>query len=153
MGVIMRTYSSPVRVVVVDDDIDDLFLARIAFKKSGIPFEFTGLSSGSALFNHINEQGLETIDILFIDVNMPALNGHEVLAELSTYKGFSNNCVIMVSLEHDNIDEEISGHLGADAYIVKPENLAEMKAFIKQSLDIYESYRDSASSGADSASG
>lgn len=140
----MKKNKAPLRIVVVDDDKDDLFLAKVAFKKADIPFEFIGLPSGPALFKHIQDHGLESIDMLFIDVNMPALNGHDVLAKLSTYDGFTKNCVIMVSLEHNNIDKDISGHLGADAYIVKPATLAEMMSFVKQSLEIYKGHRLSA---------
>ncbi len=137
----MTTDKAPIRIAVVDDDEDDLFIAKITFKKADIPFEFLGLGSGRALFEHIETHGIETIDLLLIDVNMPALNGHDVLAKLSTYENYSKICVIMVSLEHNHGDEKISGHLGAAAYIVKPSTMAEMMDFTKQALSLYENFK------------
>lgn len=137
----MAEQAKPLRIVAVDDDKDDLFLAKITFKKADFPFEFTGLGSGRALFEYIDSHGLDAIDLLLIDVNMPALNGHDVLAKLSSYENFSKVCVIMISLEHNHGDERISGHLGASAYIVKPETMTQMRAFAKQAFSLYESFQ------------
>jgi len=51
----------PLRVVMVDDDSHDVFLTKMALRKSSLDFEFVGLASGNDLFDYISRHGTDEI--------------------------------------------------------------------------------------------
>lgn len=58
-------------------------------------------------------------DLVLLDINIPYINGEEVLKEI---RKKSNLPVIMVTSRNNEIDEALSISYGADDYIVKPYN-------------------------------
>lgn len=116
----------------VDDDRDDIFLTKMVLKKAGFDAEFTGLETGDALFKHIKNNGIGSIDLLLLDVNMPIQDGHDVLARLSAYPHFSDLTVIMFSTSRREQDKAVSEQLGATDFIVKPSTVKETDDFIKK---------------------
>ena len=140
-GALLVSRNTALRIVMVDDDVDDIFLTDVAFKRANLPYHFTGLGSGRAFFDHIYETGMDAIDVLLLDVNMPAQDGHDVLAKLYTYEQASNLCVIMYSTSVRQLDIDISKHLGAEAYIVKPSSIAESDAVVQKITDIFEAHK------------
>ena len=140
-GALLVSRNTVLRIVMVDDDVDDIFLTDVAFKRANLPYHFTGFESGRAFFNHIDETGMDAIDVLLLDVNMPAQDGHDVLAKLYTYEQASNLCIIMYSTSVRQLDIDISKHLGAEAYIVKPCSIAESEAAIQKVMDIFEMHQ------------
>jgi len=131
--------NNPLRIAMVDDDKDDIFLTKMAFKRASFPSTFVGLDSGRALFDYIKNNGIGSIDLLLLDLNMPIINGHDILAELSSYPHFSELCTIMFSTSRRAIDKDVSAHLGATAFIVKPSTVPETQAFIQNVTDILKS--------------
>lgn len=126
----MSSKENPIRIVMVDDDLDDIFLTKMAFKKFPKSYEFLGLTSGDDFFNYITTNGIGSIDIVLLDLNMPVRDGHDVLAELRTYPGFANLFVIVFTTSNRNFDLDVSEVLGADGYFVKPSTTAEVKELL-----------------------
>ena len=128
--------NSPLRIAMVDDDKDDIFLTKMAFKRASFPSEFIGMNSGKALFEYIKNNGIGSIDVLLLDLNMPVIDGHDILADLSAYPHFSDLCTIMFSTSKRTVDKDVSQHLGATAFIVKPSTVNETEAFIQLVSDL-----------------
>ena len=101
----MEKSARAVRIVMVDDDPDDLFLTEISFRKANFPVEFSGLDSANSLFNYIKDKGIGSIDVLLLDLNMPKMNGHEFLAEMRTEKSIKGTVVFV--LTSSELDEDI----------------------------------------------
>ncbi|MBI4312958.1 MAG: response regulator [Chloroflexi bacterium] len=59
-------------------------------------------------------------DLMLLDVNMPGLNGFEVLRKVREIKSLANTKVIMVTARTDESDRNLARQLGADAYLTKP---------------------------------
>jgi len=123
----------------VDDDKDDIFLTKMAFKRGDVDSEFIGLDSGKALFDHIKNKGIGSIDLLLLDLNMPIQNGHEVLKKLNDYPHFSDLCTIMFSTSRRSIDKDLSRNYGAAAFVVKPGSVSETGDFVKKVVKILNS--------------
>lgn len=128
---------SPLRIVMVDDDRDDVFLTKMAFKRADFATDFAGLNSGKSLFEYIKNNGIGSVDLLLLDLNMPIQNGHDILKELSTYPHIEDLCVVMFSTSRRAIDKEIAERLGASAFIVKPGTVSETNEFVKNVGEIF----------------
>jgi DNA-binding response OmpR family regulator len=59
-------------------------------------------------------------DLIILDVNMPGLNGFEVLQKIRSSEGLKHAKVIMVTARDQAGDQAFGIGLGADTYITKP---------------------------------
>jgi len=73
---------NPLRVVMVDDDPDDIFITKALAKRSTLPIDFKGFESGNALFKYIEDNGTEAIDLILLDINMPKPCGYDIVSRL-----------------------------------------------------------------------
>ena len=119
------------RIVMVDDDRDDLFLTEVSFRKADFPVEFTGLNSAEELFNHIKDKGIGSIDVLLLDLNMPVMGGLETLEMLQDYPHFDDLNVYMFSTSSSKHDRKVCLDAGAKGYLFKPSGLISMTKFVE----------------------
>ena len=127
----MSKSAPAVRIVMVDDDRDDLFLTEISFRKANFPVEFIGLESADQLFEHIKDKGIGSIDVLLLDLNMPIMGGLETLETLHDYPHFEDLNVYMFSTSSSNRDRKACLEAGAKGYLYKPSGLSSMKKFVE----------------------
>lgn len=59
-------------------------------------------------------------DLILLDVNMPKLNGFEVLRKIRGSAVLGNTKVVMVTARTDDADRNLGVQLGADEYLTKP---------------------------------
>lgn len=121
-------------VWLVDDDADDRDMFEDALSEIGISYELETLKNGQLLLDKMEDSHP---DILFLDVNMPILNGLkalEVIRETEKFKKIP--VIIMFSTSDDDGQQHQSFDGGADAYIVKPNSYDELKALLKQAFAI-----------------
>ncbi len=101
------------RILVVDDDAPILLLMRNLLREFG--FEPIAAGSGPAA---IEEARRRTPDLILLDLNMPGMNGDEVLRELRAHDDLSAVPVLILSgepMEPDEIER-----LGATGAVLKP---------------------------------
>lgn len=127
----MSNSTGAVRIVMVDDDRDDLFLTEVSFRKADFPVEFIAVNSASELFKYIKDKGIGSIDVLLLDLNMPVMGGLEVLETLQKYPHFEDLNVYMFSTSSHKRDRESCLDAGAKAYLLKPSGLISMRKFVQ----------------------
>lgn len=127
----MSKSETTVRIVMVDDDQDDLFLTEICFRKASFPVEFIGLKSAQELFNYIKDKGIGGIDVLLLDLNMPVMGGLETLETLQDYPHFHDLNVYMFSTSSRKHDRKACLDAGAKGYLYKPSGLSSMTKFVE----------------------
>jgi lipopolysaccharide/colanic/teichoic acid biosynthesis glycosyltransferase len=66
-------------------------------------------------------------DLILLDIMMPGIDGFQVLRELRRMDTGMRAPVIMLTAKHQILDKEKGFGLGADDYITKPFNIAELK--------------------------
>ncbi|MBI4202730.1 MAG: response regulator [Chloroflexi bacterium] len=102
------------KVLVVDDHATMVRLLTMT-----LPYEYTVSHAASG------PEAIELAeefqpDLMLLDVNMPGLNGFEVLRQVKASKNLSRTKVIMVTARSDEADRNLALQLGADAYFTKP---------------------------------
>jgi len=111
-------------ILLADDNLDDQSFIRDAFNYVSANVIFKILNDGKELLEHlqlIDEEDMPSLIVL--DYNMPKLNGAEVLKILLREKRWSTIPKIMLSTSFykEHIQECIK--MGADGYLIKPDNL------------------------------
>ena len=117
-----------IQILWVDDEIDLLKPHILFLEKKG--YTLTTCTNGTDAIDFVKESNF---DIIFLDENMPGINGLETLAEIKQIR--SNLPVVMITKsEEEYIMEEAIGSKIAD-YLIKPVNPNQILLSLKKNLD------------------
>ncbi|MEM1045058.1 MAG: response regulator [Pseudomonadota bacterium] len=72
------------RMLIVDDDSDDQFLYARLIKRSGFVVSLQQFTDAREAVGFIRAEPQQSIDVILLDINMPAMNGFAFLEEIST---------------------------------------------------------------------
>jgi CheY-like chemotaxis protein len=126
------------RVMLVEDDIDDQFFAREELKRCKGVGKVECFSNGKALIQYLHERIEQDKNFLHIapsviilDLNMPLMNGLEVLQEIKTDNLLKGIPVIVVTGERPwEIEKAFS--YKATAVFKKPLNVEKLRKFFEE---------------------
>ena len=79
----MNTQVYVQRVVLVDDSENDNFFHEIALRKAGFGGEVRIFESGESALDFLLQDRVSVPTVVFLDINMPGMNGFEVARALS----------------------------------------------------------------------
>jgi two-component system response regulator MtrA len=108
------------RVLLVEDDASIREVAKLGLEQAG--FRLTTASDGRDGLLHFR-QG--SFDLVVLDVMLPNLDGYEVCKQIRVE---SRVPIIMLSAKSDTVDVVVGLELGADDYVTKPFEMAELVA-------------------------
>lgn len=113
-------------ILLADDDQDDteMFCEALADIDESIICHCA--ENGSEAIKLIKKQD-EIPGVVFLDLNMPIMNGWECLKQLKLDKDYKDIPVIMISTSSYKNDMETAANLGAVCYFVKPNNFKDLK--------------------------
>jgi|SRR5688572_18127405 len=123
-------------ILLADDNPDDQTFIRDAFTYVKANVELKVLDSGVELLKHleiINDEDLPSLIVL--DYNMPMLNGAEVLKILLDDERFKNIPKIMLSTSYHQVHIDHCIKIGANGYLIKPDNLFSWKKIALNMLE------------------
>jgi two-component system OmpR family response regulator len=115
----MNTNTTAARILVVDDEDVLRDMLGDALRLSG--FEVLEASDGSKALALLQK---ETVDLIVSDVNMPGMDGYEMLTHLRAQG--DNTPAIMLTARRERQDVTKGLKLGADDYVTKPFGLEEL---------------------------
>ena len=78
----------------------------------------------------------QTFDLIIMDINMPDINGFELINFVKTNDNYKNIPVVMVSTERSGAEKEKGMALGAFAYLTKPFDIEKLQGIIRKALDL-----------------
>lgn len=125
------------RILLVEDDPADIFLAKEIFDEHG-GFDIQVVASGEealALLRREAEVGNEP-DLVLLDLNIPGLDGREVLREIKQCEALCSIPVIIMSTSDAPDDIATSYELGANCFITKPVGIDGFAAMV-DALDAF----------------
>ena len=118
------------KIIVVDDepDAEYLFLQRFRkeLKRGDVQFEF--FQSAEATLDYLTASSQIDIVLVLSDINMPGMNGIELLDEVK--KVFPQLLVYMITAYGDKQTEALARKKGADDFLTKPVDFSSLKAKI-----------------------
>ena len=105
------------RILVVEDSATMRSLLASTLSDLGTAVEVTEAASG---FEALRLLPRDAFDLILTDINMPDINGLELLSFVKGNAAYRDIPLIIVSTEGSDRDREKGLELGADAYLVKP---------------------------------
>lgn len=116
-------------VLIVDDDRDIVSALEIYLKPEG--YEILKAYTGKQALEII---GQEKVDLVLMDVMMPQMDGITAVAKL---RESCNVPVILLTAKSEDTDKVLGLNVGADDYVTKPFNPAEVIARVRSQLRRY----------------
>ena len=127
---------NPINLLLADDDEDDCLFFKEALEDLSVDSSLTTVNNGEQLMRVLNARTENLPDIIFLDLNMPRKPGFECLREIKQDEKLKSLTVIVysTSLEHDVVD--LLYENGAQHYIRKPGDFAQLKKVIFKAIKI-----------------
>jgi len=126
-----------INILIAEDNVDDLFLLQQAFKKAGVTHPLATVCDGLEAMAYLKGEGAyfdraeyPFPQVMLLDLNMPRMNGFEVLERLRSDLQSSGLVVHVFSASARESDVQRAYDLGANSYVVKPTRLDELVAFV-----------------------
>ena len=114
-------------IFLADDDPDDFEMFSEVVLKADPTAEILWASDGIKLLEYLNKI---TPDIIFLDINMPLMNGLECLVEIRKNSNYNHIPVIMVTTSANYRDIDFSFANGANYYFLKPNSFIALEHWI-----------------------
>ncbi|WP_435972077.1 response regulator [Streptomyces sp. Qhu_M48] len=136
----MTAPAQPFDVLLVEDDVADAMLIEEALSERG-ERNLVQVTDGVAALEHLRAPGTRRPDLIVLDLNMPRMNGRDLLKVLKTDEALQTIPVVVLTTSSapDDVNGAYSSH--ANAYVTKPVNLEEFEQAV-QSIDAF--YLDTA---------
>jgi CheY-like chemotaxis protein len=116
-----------VRILLAEDNDGDIFLVRRALEKRGVPHQLTVARNGEEALELLErvESGpsSEAPRLILLDLNLPKIDGAQVLACIRKTHAFRATPVIVLTSSDSPKDRESALALGANVYFRKPTDL------------------------------
>jgi CheY-like chemotaxis protein len=125
----------PKSILLIDDDEDDRWLFTEAISRTVPSVRCTSVSSGPEALDFLSLQDRQFPDIIFLDLNMPGMDGKKCLAELKNDPRINNIPVIVYSTSNFHKDINEAKALGAHDFIIKPSDYQQLCTLIKKIFD------------------
>jgi CheY-like chemotaxis protein len=106
------------KILLVEDDTDDIMFFEEAMKKLGDYESITVLRNCKDLFAQMELP--DQFDVIFLDINLPLLNGKQCLKELKSSEAYKDIPVIMFTGSSAQPDVDEAYESGAHYHVVKP---------------------------------
>jgi response regulator of citrate/malate metabolism len=115
------------RCLIIDDDSDDQEIFLMCVKKIDRDIDCQAMSSAIDAIAMLGSNKEYVPDYIFLDVNMPKLNGIDCLKALRNMKHLKFSKIFIYSTTSDGSALNESRRLGASDFIVKPSKTTELK--------------------------
>lgn len=121
------------KILIVEDD-EDISMVEEAYLQSA-GFDTVIISNGDEAVGYLKKEGRTSVDLVLLDLMLPGKNGYEVCHDV---RDIINVPIIMVTARTESVDKIRGLGSGADDYIVKPFDPAELIARVNANLRQYE---------------
>lgn len=120
------------KIFVVEDDFDDQYIIEMALQKAGVEYALTAFEDGKDLVDYLSDIEEEKFPgIILLDLNLPNWDGKRTLKVLKSDQRFKHIPVIIFTTSKSEIDVWEAYQLGANSYVVKPNDFEEILRTIR----------------------
>lgn len=126
-------------ILLVEDNPDDIELTRIAFAEADLDSRLDVVRDGAEALDYLFARGAHASRdpaklpaIVLLDLNLPKLDGREVLQAIRANEATRNLPVVVLTTSAEPFDVDASYAMGANSYIRKPVDFEQFVWAVKQ---------------------
>jgi chemotaxis family two-component system response regulator Rcp1 len=125
----MRARGADISILLVEDDPDHVDLTRIALQTARVPFGLDVVMDGTEALQYLRREAPYEMssapDLILLDLNLPKLDGREVLRAIKSDAELRRIPVIVLTTSSDIADIENAYENHANSFITKPTDFDE----------------------------
>lgn len=125
---------TPINILLVEDNEGDILLTQDALLEGMITKEVQVVKDGWEAIQYLDKIGAYKLasspDLILLDINLPKLNGFEVLKKIRSTEATKDIPVVMLSTSCSENDKKKSSKFHANCYISKPVDADDYKKVI-----------------------
>jgi CheY-like chemotaxis protein len=114
------------RLFIIDDDTEDQEIFMDAIREVDGSIQCYTATSGEDALEQLEREVVVLPDLIFLDLNMPKLNGKQILGEIKKRRSLKHIPVIMYSTSFAPRDIEEITQLGAVFHLLKPSRFEDL---------------------------
>lgn len=118
----MSAELKPIVMVVEDDDVDIEFVRR-GISKRELPYQVHEMRNGQEALNFLRSDQIDAEQkeqlVVFLDINMPGMNGHQFLEELRQDDALKRLIVFVLTTSDHPQDKAMAYDRNVAGYFVK----------------------------------
>ncbi|WP_207801854.1 HAMP domain-containing protein [Phenylobacterium hankyongense] len=118
------------KVVVIDDDIRNIFSLASALEEYGIELSYA--ESGRAGLEVLDAK--PEVDVVLVDIMMPDMDGYETIREIRSRPGLSDLPIVAVTAKAMKGDRQKCIQAGASDYVSKPVDIDHLVSVLRVSI-------------------
>jgi len=138
---ITSNQTRPAEILLVEDNENDVILTRSGFEQAKLAVNFHHVPDGEQCMAFLRKQGQYTAaptpDIILLDLNMPRMDGREVLTEISGDDNLRHLPVVILTTSRAEQEILKMYKLRCSSYIVKPVDFDQFVRVIRQFSDYW----------------
>ena len=133
-GVDLKVSNRP--ILLVEDDSVDIMTIKRALKEIAVANPVVSVENGELALSYLRDAGSDRPCIIFLDLNMPIMNGLEFLEVAKADLAIKAIPVIVLTTSEEPRDKVSSFSLGVAGYMAKP---VDYRRFVEmmRSIDLY----------------
>src|SRR6476660_7885214 len=120
-------------ILLVEDNDDDVFLMKHALASAGVSNAVLVVESGQRAVDYLSGEGpysdrsrYPMPAVVFLDLKLPLMSGHEVLAWIRAQRQLESLVVVVLTSSNEPSDVRRAYSLGANSYLMKPLTAAQL---------------------------
>lgn len=137
----MTVVPGVIEVLLVEDDPGDVLMTREAFEHNKVANRLSVVNDGVAAMDFLRKRGEHvdavTPDLILLDLNLPRMDGREVLAELKEDPELRRIPVVVLTTSEAEEDVARSYSLYANAFVTKPVDFDRFIEVVRQIDDFF----------------
>ncbi len=136
-----QTAERPIEILIVDDNPGDVRLTVEALKDGKVQNRLHTAQDGIEAIAFLRRKGeyanAPLPDLILLDLNMPRMNGSQLLAEVKEDSALKHIPVVILSGSREIEDIAKANNLQADRYVTKPIDLEQFIRTVKSIIDFW----------------
>ena len=126
----------PMEILLVEDSLSDAALTMNALEQGGVKHRMTLIRDGEEALEFLRRKGkfarAPRPDLILLDLNLPKVDGREVLAEVRGDSGLCSIPVVVITGSKEYEDELRSQQLAVESFLTKPVDMPKFLSLVKE---------------------
>lgn len=136
-----RPPEEPIAILLIEDNPGDVRLTQEAFSSIDLEVEFEVVTNGRKavqyIQQHLTDEPAHSIDLILLDLNLPGIDGFEILDYLDDEIDAPPPPVLVLSSSEASNDIKQSYKKGSNAYLSKPDSMSEFEMMAESIKDFW----------------
>lgn len=129
------TVGRPMEILLVEDDLEDAGLTIEALRGGEVPCRVSLVRDGEEAIEFLRRQGhygrAPRPDLILLDLNLPKLDGREVLTEIKSDDLLNSIPVVVLTVSRTHREVLQSENLHVENYMIKPVDFEQFARVVK----------------------